>query len=245
VTYIRAYILFEQEQLEAAEQLARESAEAALHLGSTDRFMRALHLRGEIRFRRGDLRGAIELFASVLRYGEENNDQLWIAREARALGVCHIELRNPAEAGRHLERSLRLSIAMDSAIELTRNQWAIARLTFLQGNLNEGIRRLRGAVTELTSEGMLTDAALAAIHLAEMLHAVDRTREIPKLLAGVAQTFVAAGMLSGALSALAYLKEASSAGTLTPALCLYVRQFIARAEHQPALPFAPPPESLL
>jgi len=98
VTYVRAYILYEQEQLEEADQLARESAEAALHLGSTDRFMRALHLQGEIRFRRGDIRGAIQLFAGVLRYGEEANDQQWIAREARALGVCHIELMNPTEA---------------------------------------------------------------------------------------------------------------------------------------------------
>jgi len=245
VTYIRAYILYEQEQLEAADQLAHESAEAALHLGSTDRFMRALHLQGEIRFRRGDLRGAIDLFARVLRYGEETGDQKWIAREERALGVCHIELMNPGEASRHLERSLQVCTGMDSAIEVTRNRWAIARLTFLQGNRNEGVLRLRGVVGELTSEGMLTDAAIAAVHLAEMLHATDRTREIPRLLAGVVQTFVAAGMLSGALSALAYLKEASTAGTMTAAIFLYVRQFIARAEHQPALPFAPPPESIL
>jgi tetratricopeptide (TPR) repeat protein len=245
VAYVRAGILYEQDQLDAADRLARESAEAALHLGSTDRGMRALHLQAEIRFRRGDLRGAIELFASVLRYGEETNDQQWIAREARALGVCHIGLMNPTEASRYLERSLRLCTGMDSTVELTRNRWAIARLRFLQGNTNEGIQRLRSVVEELTSEGMLTDAAIAAVHLAEMLHATDRTREIPKLLAGVVQTFVAAGMLSGALSALAYLKEASTAGTMTPAMFSYVRQFIARAERQPALPFAPPPESSL
>lgn len=245
VRYVRAGILYEQGELDAADDLARESAEAAMHLGATDRCMRALHLQGEIRRRRGDLPGAIELFTKVSRYGEDSGDQRWIAREARALGVCHIELMNLNEASRYLERSLRMCTAMDSAIEVTRTQWAIARLTFLQGNPSEGVRRLRGVVAELTSEGMLTDAAIAAVHLAEMLHATDRTREIPRLLAGVVQTFVAAGMLSGALAALAYLKEASTAGTMKPAMFSYVRQFIASAERQPALPFAPPPESLL
>jgi tetratricopeptide (TPR) repeat protein len=242
VTYIRAGILYEQQQLDAADQLARESARAALHLGSTDRCMRALHLQGEIRFRRGDLPGAIELFSKVLRYGEETRAQQWIAREARALGVCQLELMNLTEASRHLSASLQLCIGMHSAVEVTRARWAIARLTFLQGNPDDGIRQLRGVVKELTGQGMMTDAAIAAVHLAEMLNATDRTREIARLLAGVVQTFVAAGMLSGALSALAYLKEASAAGTVTSAAFSHVRQFIARAERQPALPFTPPPE---
>ena len=242
VTYVRATILYEQEQLEPADQLARESADAALHLGSTDRCMRALHLQGEIRRRCGDLSGAIDIFARVLRYGEEISDQRWIAREARALGVCHIDLMNAEEASGYLSTALRLCTGMDSAVELTLTQWAIARLTFLKGNSEEAVRRLRGVVGELTRQGMLTDAALAAVHLAEILHAIDRTREIPRLLAGVVQTFVAAGMLSGALAALAYLKEELTAGTVTPAIFSYIREFIARAERQPALLFAPPLE---
>jgi tetratricopeptide (TPR) repeat protein len=245
VTFVRATILHEQDQLEAADQLARESAEAALHLGSIDRCMRALHLQGEIRRGCGDLSGAVELFARVLRYGEEIRDKRWIALEARALGVCHLELMNIAQASSHLATSLRLCTEMDSAVEVTLTRWAIARLTFLQGNPEEAVRRLRTVVGELTGQGMLTDAAIASVHLAEILNAIDRTREIPKLLAGVVQTFVAAGMLSGALSALAYLKEVSTTGTMTPAMFLYVRQFIARAERQPALRFAPPPESPL
>jgi tetratricopeptide (TPR) repeat protein len=241
VTYVRAFILCEQEQLDAADRLARESADAALHLGSTDRCMRALNLQGEISLRRGDLLGAIELFTSVLHYGEETSDRVWIARETRALGVCHLELMNPAEASSHLHTSLRLFTEMDSAVEVTRTQWAIARLTFLQGNPDEAVRRLGGVVGELTNEGVLSEAALAAVHLAEMLHAMNRTREIPKLLAGVVQTFIDAGKLSGALAALAYLKEASTAGAVTPAVFSYVRQFIARADWQPELHFAPPP----
>jgi len=119
VTYVRAFILAEQEQLDAGAQLARQSAEAALHLGSTDRWMRALHLQAEIRFRRGDVLGAIELFTAVLRYGAGTNDNEWIARETRALGICHIESINPTQARRYLSESLRLYTEMRSVVEMT------------------------------------------------------------------------------------------------------------------------------
>jgi tetratricopeptide (TPR) repeat protein len=240
VRYVRASVFYEQEQLDDADELARESAEAALHLGATDRYMRAQHLQAEIRFRRGDLAAAIERFASVLRYGEAQNDALWIARESHNLGICYVELANAPEASRHLSTALRLFTDLNFPAEVTRTNWTIARLMFLQGNPGEAIHRLREAIRSLTSNGMLTDAALAAIHLAEMLDATDRRREIPKLLAGVVQTFIAAGKLSGALAALAYLKEAAVHSSVPPALFSYVRKFIARADRQPDLLFMPP-----
>jgi hypothetical protein len=102
------------------------------------------------------------------------------------------------------------------------------------------MQRLREAIRDLTSEGILTDAALAAVHLAEMLDATDRRREIPMLLDGVVKTFIDAGKLSGALAALAYLKQAAVHSGTPPALFAYVRKFIARAERQPELVFVPP-----
>jgi tetratricopeptide (TPR) repeat protein len=240
VRYVRASVFYEQEQLDTAEKLARESAEAALHLGATDRYMRAQHLQGEIRFRRGDIAGAVQLFASVLAYGKAQNDPLWIARESHNLGICYVELASPQEAFRYLSTALRFFTELDFPAEVIRTNWTIARLTFLQGKPGEAIQRLRETIRALTSEGMLTDAALAAVHLAEMLDATDRRREIPKLLDGVVQTFIDAGKLTGALAALAYLKQTAIHTSAPPELFTYVRKFIARAERQPELVFLPP-----
>jgi hypothetical protein len=127
------------------------------------------------------------------------------------------------------------------AVEVTRTGWAIARLYFAEGNSAEATYRLRTAIRELTQFEMLTDAGIAAVDLAEMLHTLGRTREIPKLLAGVVQTFAAAGKLTGALTALAYLKDAAAAGQIAAAAFPHVRRFLSRAERQPELLFAPPP----
>lgn len=240
VHFVRAQVLHEQDQLDDAEVLARQSAASALHLGETDRFMRARHLQGEILGTRGLFADAAEIFASVLAYGEQHEHALWIARESLTVGLCQIELRSLPEASRLLHRALRLFSDLDLPPEVTRTGWAIARLYFAEGKAAEATYRLRTAIQELTRFGILTDAAIAAVDLAEMLHTLGRTREIPKLLTGVVQTFTAAGKLTGALTALAYLKDAAAAGQIAPAAFLHVRRFLTRAERQPELLFAPP-----
>jgi len=65
-----------------------------------------------------------------------------------------------------------------------------------------------------------------------MLHAIGRTREIPKLLIGVVRTFTAAGKLTGALTALAYLRDAAAAGQIAPMAFPHVRR-ISRLRRRP------------
>jgi tetratricopeptide (TPR) repeat protein len=241
VQYVRAYVLYEQEQLDAAEALAYQSAAGALQLGETDRYTRALHLQGEILYERRSFAEAAAIFASILDYGERRKEMVWVARESINLGQCHLELRRLPEASRLLHRALRLFTDLRLESEVTRTGWAIGRLLFAEGNSREATQRLREAIRELSRSGMLTDAALAAIDLAEMLTVLGRVREIPKVLSGVVQTFTAAGKLTGALTALAYLKDAATAGRIAPAMFPHVRRFLVRAERQPELLFLPPP----
>lgn len=50
-----------------------------------------------------------------------------------------------------------------------------------------------------------------------------------------------AGHLTGALTALAYLKEAAAERRLTPEALKAVREYLRRVERQPDLLFVPPP----
>lgn len=241
VNYVRAAVFYEQEQLDIAEPLARDAAVAALHLGAIDHHMRARHLQGEIRFERQQFADAAELFASILSYGETRNDHVWIARESLTLGNCYIEMRDLDRATSYLSRASALFSDMQLSAELTRTEWALARLQFLRGNTDTALHQLRAVVESLTGHGMLTDAAIAATDLAEILNQSERGREIPKLLSGVVRTFTEAGKLTGALTALAYLKEASAANAvLPPQVFAHVRKFLARSDHRADLLFAPP-----
>ncbi|HET8797870.1 MAG TPA: hypothetical protein VFO89_09285 [Thermoanaerobaculia bacterium] len=241
VQYVRAYVLFEQDQFDVAEKLAGESAVGALHLGDSERFMRARHLQGEILYEQRQFAEAAEIFAIIMAYGENHSNALWIARESLTLGQCQIELRSLVEASKLLHRALRLFTDLKFPSEVTRSNWGIARLNFLEGRTTEATHRLRTAIQELTRLGMLTDAALAAVDLSEMLHSLGRTREVPMLLTGVVRTFTAAGKLTGALTALAYLKKAATAREIASTAFPCVRRFIVRTERQQDLIFTPPP----
>lgn len=241
VKYVRGYIQYEQDDLDAAERSAHEAAEAAIHLGSAERYMKARHLLGHVLFDRREFIAAAEVFESILRYGEEKRDTVWIARELLALGACYLELTRITEASRCLHEALRLFTNLQFAPEVTRVHWTIARLLFAEGHANEAIYRLRRTIQEFTGYEMLTDAAVVAVDLAEILQALDRTREIPKILSAVVKTFMDAGKLTSALTALAYLKDAAKSGMMTPHLVAYVRRFVIRAERQADILFVPPP----
>ena len=89
---------------------------------------------------------------------------------------------------------------------------------------------------------MVTDAALAGLDVADGLLGLKRTHEIIEFAAHLFRVFTDAGMLTGALTAIAYIKEAAAAGTLTPTDLDAVRRFLRRAERQPDLLFLPPPQ---
>ena len=240
VMYIRALVLYDKEEYEEAARLAELSAAAALHLGSVDRYMRAQHLHGMIRYRNNDIPGAVERFTEVLRYGEEQRSAPWIGRESLTLGNCHLLLGNLRDARDYLLTALRTFKSVRFDAEIARTELGFARLLFAEGARNDAIVRMRKCISDLVSFGMATDAAIAAVYLAEMMDATGRRKEIPKVLTGVVQTLARAGKITTALTALAYLRETAKRGSITPEVGAHVRQFIGRTEYQHELLFIPP-----
>ncbi|HEX6096826.1 MAG TPA: hypothetical protein VF432_10925 [Thermoanaerobaculia bacterium] len=238
VTYILGLVHYEQEDLSTAEETAYRAADIALRFGATDLYMSAKYLLGYVLFDRHEYAAATEVFEGILRYGNARQNVSWIARASLAVGACWLETGRRWEASRYLEEALRLYTKLDLTTEVTRSQWLLARITFADGNRQEAVNRLRRCIREFTEFGVLTDAALVALDVAEYLDAMGRTRDIPKVLGNVVQRFVEAGKLTSALAALAYLKDAH----VTPGLVAHVRRFIKRADRQPELLFAPPPE---
>jgi hypothetical protein len=119
-------------------------------------------------------------------------------------------------------------------------EWGVAKVLLQSGKQGEAIRRLRDTAAEYETRGMVTDAALVGLDIADALLALGNVQQIVELAGRLFLAFTNAGMLTGALTAIAYLKEAAAAGTLTPDGVQAVRSFLPRAERQPALLFVPP-----
>ena len=71
---------------------------------------------------------------------------------------------------------------------------------------------------------------------------LERWDEIVKVAAHAFRVLKKAGILTGALMALAYLKEAATKRVLTAATLKAVREYLRRVEREPDLLFAEPPQ---
>jgi tetratricopeptide (TPR) repeat protein len=240
VAYLRGCIYFEQQRYTEA-LLSAETAERGFsHLGQDERQMWAVNLRANIAFEQRRLDTALVLFRQVYDYGEGLRDAGWIARGSHALGSCHLERGDLSEASLQFHTALKLFRQIGEQTEVARAEWGIALLFVRSGKINDGIRRLRGVIVAFARAGMVTDAGLAGLDLAEALLAIDEAREIVALAKHLFEVFTSHGMLTGALAAIAFLQQAAEGGTLTKTDIETMRPFLRRAERQPQLLFVPP-----
>jgi tetratricopeptide (TPR) repeat protein len=243
VALVRAAVLFEQRRLDEAASLAERAEQGFTHLGDDDRRMKALYLRAGIQYESGAIDAAVALYRRILEYGEAVNDLTWIARGSCALGNCELDRGDPGAASMHFHKALALFREVGPATDRVNTEWGIARVLLHVGKRSEAIRRLREVGAEYEKRGMVTDAALAGLDIADALLATGDMKEIVVLASRVFHVFMDAGMFTGALTAIAYIKEAAATETLTAAALDSVRTFLRRAERQPDLVFAPPPHS--
>jgi tetratricopeptide (TPR) repeat protein len=241
VAYVRACVFCDQQRLDEAASMAERAEHGFAHLGDDDRRMTALYLRATIKFESRNLGDAAALFGQVIEYAESMNNSLWIARGSDALGKCEVHRGNLGEASMHFHKALALFRGIGSASELLCTEWGIAKVLLQAGKQSEAIRRMRDVAAEFERRGMVTDSALVGLDVADALLVLGRARQIVDLATRLFHVFTNAGMLTGALTAIAYLKEAAATGTLTPDDVQAVRSFVRRAERQPALLFVPPP----
>jgi tetratricopeptide (TPR) repeat protein len=242
VDFVRAAVLYEQQRLEEAAQLAEAAERGFAHAGEEDRRMKAVLLRGNIHYESHNISAAMLLFKQVLEHGENRNDAEWIARASYLLGHCLIEQQNLGEASLHFHKALVLFREVGPSTERVRTEWGIACVFLHAGKHSEAIRRLKDVTAEFERRSMATDAGLSGLDTAEAYLVTGNMRQIVPLAQHLFTIFHNAGMLTGALTAIAYIKEAAAAGTLTTEDLQAVRVFLRRVERQPELVFAPPPK---
>ena len=69
---------------------------------------------------------------------------------------------------------------------------------------------------------------------------LGKPRDVRRTAGNVVRLFREAGMVTDALAAADYLKQAAAMQTVTPSLIDYVRRYLRAAELQPDLAFVPP-----
>jgi tetratricopeptide (TPR) repeat protein len=244
VGYMRATVYYFRGDLSRAVVLAAESCRSYSELGETDRYMRARHLLANVAFAQGDIRGARSIYEELLTWAEAEGDLTWVARESNTVGRCALELGDTATAIQSFHRSSQTFRERGLFAEALRPEWGLALVLSASGKHTEALARLGELRDEFHRRGMLSDEALVSLDMMDALHALDRDRTIVAVAGQLIQTFTTAGMLTSALAAFAYLKEAAARGAVTPLITGHVRRFLSRLERQPDLLFLPPEEKI-
>lgn len=239
LTYIRAAISVEREEYAVALPLVRECARAFRKNGDIDRYMRARHLEGHIRYYQRDIREARRIYEEVLAFGLHENNLLWVARSSRTLGHCSLDLGDVSSARRHMEAAAAAFAQLGLTVEVTRTDWGLGLVLAGEQRSEEAVNVLELVRGRLTGAGLLTDAALVTLDMMDSLHALGRNHEIASEAAAIIKVFTNAGMLTSAMTAFAYLRDSRA---VTRREIEHVRRFLYRLDREPLLPFAPPVE---
>jgi tetratricopeptide (TPR) repeat protein len=240
VALVRAGVLYEQGRLGEAMEVADQAERGFMHAGDEKRRMDAAFQRASIIFDGGDPNRALPIFQRVIEYGENTHSALWIALGSYAAANCEVDRQNLGNASMLFHRALRTFREHGPERERMLTEWGIARVALQSGKLPEAIRRLRDLAAEFERAGMVTNAGLIGLDISDALLALNRPAEIVHLAQHLFSVFTRAGMLTGALAALAYLKEAAATKRLTKQDLAVIRTFLRRAERQPSLQFVPP-----
>jgi tetratricopeptide (TPR) repeat protein len=240
VALLRAGILCEQDRLTEAAAWAEKAEAGFAHLGQEERRMRAVFLRGSIKYEAGEFAAVIKLFEQVLEYGEAVNSPRWIARASYAIGNCEVDRRNLGEASMYFHKALVIFREIGPDRERLAAEWGLSRVVLHGGDRSEAIRRLRVVAIELEKRSMIADAALVRLDIVEALLGLAEAKQITEIAARLFRLFKDAGMMTGALTAMAYMKEAATAGKLTTVGVNAVRTYLRRSLRQPELVFQPP-----
>jgi tetratricopeptide (TPR) repeat protein len=239
LAYIRAVILTYTDRLDEATQQAALSAEIYAEYAELERAMRARSVQAGVLYYRREYGAAVAIFEELLAYAESNKDSVETARQAYNVAACLIELGDGPQAERFLMRARDLYAVLGLHTEVARTDWKLGVVPRLVGNFGESVSRLRIAKASCEQLGLADAAASAALDLMESLLLQGITREIAALCSDVMRHYRRAGKVRQALTAIAFLKEATMGGTIRVETVRHVRKFVEALDRQPELLFVP------
>ncbi|HET9146359.1 MAG TPA: hypothetical protein VFN81_09770 [Sphingomicrobium sp.] len=226
VELVRAAVYYERGELQEAAKYVALAEQGYAHLGLERQRMKAVLLRGQVAYESLRYAESGAIMQNVMRFGEKIGDAAWVARGSYCRALCELELGNLSEASMLFGAALMIFREVGPTEDRISTEWGLARVVLHDGKARDAVRQLRDVIAAFEDLGRVTNVALAGIDLAEALLVLERWDEIVKIAAHAFRVLKKAGHLTGALTALAYLKEAAAKRQLTPQTLKAVREYL-------------------
>jgi tetratricopeptide (TPR) repeat protein len=238
----RAAMLFEQQRYQEALPCARKAADVFAERRDTKRYFDAKEWEAVILHRLGDVAGARATYQAAYDMADGADDVEMKARAANNLGIAYHDEGDLGSASKYLRVALQIYEALEQTTMIVHVRWWIANVSLAGGNAIDAAQRLPAIINELEATGRASGAARARLDLAEALVQLGRFDEVHAIASALVTYFRNAKMITGALTAAAYLKEAAMNRSLTVDGVRHVKKYLADVERAPDLLFLPPPQ---
>lgn len=229
VDYIRATALREIDRLPEALATVRKAVERFSTFDDSRRIENAQILEGIIALKLGRMEEARDISLDLIAKLEAKGDQYRLAMLYSNIGYCLTQLGDYASAESYLLRSIRLARGLKHEATRIRARWALAMLRVAQGAFDVALPELQSVQQEWQQYGDAIDAALAALDRIDVLLALGRAQDVRGSITELVNVLAREGHNTGALTALAFLRESAVQGTVTPAIVQRVRSAIQTA----------------
>lgn len=205
VAYSRATVLAEIDQYDEALELIDEAGSKFELFGMDRRVLHSRIVRAAIFFYQGRIAEAREEYLLVLQ--SKHIDETNAARTMSNIACCDLELRAFEQARLWSSRSVELFERADKPVSTVRARWALARAELGLGLYEQGVTRLKTTAVDFAEAGMVTDSALALLHIVEHLITQGDHDEAARLCSVALEQFLRAGMRTPAAHAMGYLRD--------------------------------------
>jgi tetratricopeptide (TPR) repeat protein len=244
---VRALVLRPLGRLTEASDIARTSALTFLDFGDVTKTVAARVTEAQLLFSRDEYAKAATLLSDVEQQFEGKLDLRTHELIVNNLAYCSRKLGHLDLALKHYDMVTAIFEELGVTSEAVRARWNGAAIEATLGRLVEAQRRFEDVVSEFDRLGMTSEAALANLDIAEILLTQGRPEEAARICRRAMASFERAGLsyTTRAMTALAFIQEASQQGIITPTLVRDVRDYIRRLPSQPNLLFAPSPSEFL
>jgi tetratricopeptide (TPR) repeat protein len=238
---MRALILRSMEKWTEAADMARLAAADFRQYGDVAKYFSARMSEAIVLYDSSQYRKAIAVYTELAPFQPQiSGHTLGLALHNE--GLCHREMGDFAQAETCFVRAIALCDRLQMTFLRAKAHWHLARVLMRQAKYDGALKILNPLRGDFEELGMSHDLACASIDMAESLLALDRPKEVAVLCRQAIEYFRGAGLAysSGAMTALAYLQEASADGRLTVGDVDQVRVYFERLPREPNVVFARP-----
>lgn len=234
----RAILFYRQGDDPEAVKWARAAGDRFLRQRDFTRYSEARESEAVFLQRLGDQCGAREALEQVQRAATDPDVK---ARVTLNLAINCREAGDLAAATQHFANALQYYEAAGNESMFLRTRWSIARLALVSGAAAEAERQLRPIAAQLAERGQLWESAYARLDLITAMLSCGKHDQVIDECEQLIAHFSKAEILTGALTALAFMKEAAAQRKLAVDDVDHVQRYMKAVKTTPSLRFLPLP----